>query len=1211
MDVGSTGVPIEAVIAGYNMDYTKDGDKRRYAYKVHQAALFSNLFVIKNYYEKKFYDNTGTEKSCTIYVVDEYTTSAHTTFVKTRIFIKGYYTPSNGYDNSVYGNAVRARGILTPTQLTDAYAYGYLRATDPNNFVDGDSVTISDITHSVNVVYRFVDTLETAYDILIGSDVYHSFNYLKAAINHEDGEGTLYGTGTAIHTDVHADVNIGLGNTSYLHLWANVGGVPADPIYTNSNNVNIVWDETSLIGGIDMVNFTDGDTITIGTQVYRFKNTMAQAYDVHIETTTLATLINFIDALNANPLTVTTAYYTGTLVNADVTCEIDYSTGVITLTSKLLGTVANTVVTSDTSGAVDFGADTLEGGAGEETGSAAFTTDLVELTENITATTTGWEYNANGWTNFLNYNFRVPKANFSGTIYTNNYYKGWFVNNGTDIWAFCEASSSDTTYIYFKINFADNVGQSYFGFSRFAVGFEGLSIFTTQREYSFSDFPNGIKIYPAGERILNLQFIKDRTGIQKQVLSEVEYSTAHTGYIDSYQYRGIDEAKYQFQIYAVPLIGSSFYSVTAYFKKVGAYDYFLFYNKLRDGNADISDIFNQVGWFDTGKLYVNCNSTAKVSEIISGEIITFNINLQAINKWDGFYFDYDCPEILSKKWYNLINNSNTVPGRSTEFKELGVWFNMDSVTENATGSTDFNAFYSWVMQIDGFQNLFLFNAVTLKGTNDLKRIGIKMYLKPYFNRRITSLVQFFSREVDTLFSSNTNHDNEISPTLMLNDSAPGRIVFANSGFIYENSVSQYYIDGVKSTNTHAELDNWNTGITLNSFLNQTYYKEQSMKCQGGCEIGTRNTIVYGISSDIAIADEDLKVGKTSVIGECSVAVSNVQNVGSYTHSIFSSERFFELANSKIIDVVSTTENQFLIFTKDTIKWMDFTDFGAGTWQEIGTFRDYGTTSKTAIAKITFIENAGMGTASWEFGKKEFGGVFFANLESIYCFNNNTPEDVLKGVWKLYYQSLVKTYGLPVLSYYPDKKEVWARINTTVYIYSMIEKNWKIYTFTDTPDVFHHNSDGQITWSNTGVIYRMTNELDSDNYLDKGSVGIPFDWKFRVNHNNPDILKLLHRIDLFYEMVTTYSGGYTAGTCKIAVGTDKNSGNVLNTTYTLEEAGATQTGYHLRVPIVKRILGNYYYIEFYSDSTTVANIISFKINQLSLLAKMTKGTLTKN
>ena len=62
---------------------------------------------------------------------------------------------------------------------------------------------------------------------------------------------------------------------------------------------------------------SDDDTVTIGGTAYRFKNTIAQINDVHIETEIVDTLQNLVHAINATG-TAGTDYFTGTTANINI-----------------------------------------------------------------------------------------------------------------------------------------------------------------------------------------------------------------------------------------------------------------------------------------------------------------------------------------------------------------------------------------------------------------------------------------------------------------------------------------------------------------------------------------------------------------------------------------------------------------------------------------------------------------------------------------------------------------------------------------------------------------------------------------------------------------------------------------------------------------------------------------------------------------------------
>lgn len=114
-----------------------------------------------------------------------------------------------------------------------------------------------------------------------------------------------------------------------------------------------------------------GDTITVGTTngttpaVYTFKTSVTTAYDVLIDTSTVLTLFNLFNAINADPNGGPgTKYGTGTTSNADVTAT-QLPGDQMEVTAIVPGTAGNSVATSVslTNGGAWTGS-TLAGGAG-------------------------------------------------------------------------------------------------------------------------------------------------------------------------------------------------------------------------------------------------------------------------------------------------------------------------------------------------------------------------------------------------------------------------------------------------------------------------------------------------------------------------------------------------------------------------------------------------------------------------------------------------------------------------------------------------------------------------------------------------------------------------------------------------------------------------------------------------------------------------------
>ena len=110
----------------------------------------------------------------------------------------------------------------------------------------------------------------------------------------------------------------------------------------------------------------NGDTVTVGTKngstaaVYTFKNTLASAYDVLIDTTAQNTLTNLLNAIN-NGTGSGTKFGTGTLANYNVTASA-LPTGQFLVTANVAGTTGNSIASTHTGTAASWGGTTLSGG---------------------------------------------------------------------------------------------------------------------------------------------------------------------------------------------------------------------------------------------------------------------------------------------------------------------------------------------------------------------------------------------------------------------------------------------------------------------------------------------------------------------------------------------------------------------------------------------------------------------------------------------------------------------------------------------------------------------------------------------------------------------------------------------------------------------------------------------------------------------------------
>ena len=98
----------------------------------------------------------------------------------------------------------------------------------------------------------------------------------------------------------------------------------------------------------DNTELTDGDTVTIGTTVYRFKDTMAAAYDVKRHGTTAdTTMENLIKAINATG-TAGVEYFAGTLIHPTVSAGT-LAAHAFTATAKTKGVAGNSIAIAEAS----------------------------------------------------------------------------------------------------------------------------------------------------------------------------------------------------------------------------------------------------------------------------------------------------------------------------------------------------------------------------------------------------------------------------------------------------------------------------------------------------------------------------------------------------------------------------------------------------------------------------------------------------------------------------------------------------------------------------------------------------------------------------------------------------------------------------------------------------------------------------------------------
>lgn len=125
------------------------------------------------------------------------------------------------------------------------------------------------------------------------------------------------------------------------------------------------------------VNVTDGDTIVIGAITYRFKDTMAQAYDVKIGASAAVTLDNLKAAINGTG-TAGVEWYTGTVAHTLVIAGTNTDT-TQQIWSRTIGTGNNTLGTTVSAVTLSWADTTLGGGTGTSNPGVATTNAIITI----------------------------------------------------------------------------------------------------------------------------------------------------------------------------------------------------------------------------------------------------------------------------------------------------------------------------------------------------------------------------------------------------------------------------------------------------------------------------------------------------------------------------------------------------------------------------------------------------------------------------------------------------------------------------------------------------------------------------------------------------------------------------------------------------------------------------------------------------------------
>lgn len=168
----------------------------------------------------------------------------------------------------------------------------------------------------------------------------------------KSGVGKIYGVVVNSHNSGTLKLQDGVDDTA---------GAKASSTFTVSSGLAPAVHATNTITS-DTTNVSDGDTVTIGAVVYRFKDTMAQAFDVKIGADAATSLDNLKAAINGTG-TAGVEYFAGTVAHTLVIATTNTDT-TQKIYSRTYGTGNNTLATTETSSHLSWADSTLGGGTG-------------------------------------------------------------------------------------------------------------------------------------------------------------------------------------------------------------------------------------------------------------------------------------------------------------------------------------------------------------------------------------------------------------------------------------------------------------------------------------------------------------------------------------------------------------------------------------------------------------------------------------------------------------------------------------------------------------------------------------------------------------------------------------------------------------------------------------------------------------------------------
>jgi hypothetical protein len=812
-----------------------------------------------------------------------------------------------------------------------------------------------------------------------------------------------------------------------------------------------------------------------------------------------------------------------------------------------------------------------------------------------------------------------------------DYFKGWYVlqqaGAGSTVYnvvGIVTASISGytgSTYdgTYFKILVEDGVVLDQaikMGISRFPVNEFNNGNWEKIEDIRFeTGFPNTVRMFCGYDsRPLILTFINKRQYFGGFTTTEPAYiPTSHSGWLTVYRIPGVTTSK-TYRVKCIKWLPSPGFPLGHRIQFAWSDDDFATTNNL-------PEIFIPYGTYYFDRIL---EMTLGLSIRLRGNITDFQLGHQAsfdvlkgdTNTWNGFWFGFDIPEVINKKWYKYKSGDVHWITAEDIGRELGLKYSIetDFVWRGENQQTE--KIYSLACEIDGYQTLFIKHVFVPKHKDGTPVVNddfltVIAYFSPAFDRRLTAHLLYFAEDLDyDIPEGGSSDEYEVPETTRFNDVKRGYYQINKMGTEVNTSGSSKKVMIIDTADIN--LIDSATGEKLTADrLRNWYWKSIIQKAKYGIRVGD-NIVAINLSNETANADKDneqLSQGN----GFERICVSQIQ-AGSNAAGVLTTERIRQITDGyELVGGAWAMESQFFIFTNYEAYWYDIVDEADLKLRDPARFPGEGLVNPDAIAvaREVLASQAGPLTAPLS---SLFEGIYYATPNTINGIKQNKPVDLLTIVdengneiasrWGKEYKELQNKEGIRA-GYRGSTSDVyfWIPELNRIMVWNIPGQHWKIYNFPDQGNIkyFVQEQDGELYFHTDKKIYK-TEELGTTKTDDNESadpVEIDIYLKGTINHGNSQVMKVLDGFEITYDIIQP-----AGAELNIKVGRKNASGDVYNKDIDLD-----RNDMYWKQQYSMRTRGQYYNYEIQSVPGKANKLYGFRLLMMKLRGLLTVGDLT--